>query len=130
MNLGNMFSLADLCTDFRPVWTIFGYIIFAIKVVVPLLLIVTGMISLAKAVMGQDEKEVKKYQGVLVQKLIAAALVYLLITIVSVVVSLVTAEDWKDCVDCAFDPFGNNNCGLTQDGQGGKDPAMRPTGDQ
>ena len=116
MNLVDMFSFMNkLCDDFKPVWTIFGYIIFAIKIVVPLLLIVTGMIALAGAVMQQDEKEIKKYQGVLVQKLIAAAVVYLLITITGVIVSLVAADlDWKTCVDCTFSPFKEgNNCSIT-----------------
>ena len=109
MNLGNMFSLAtsstELCTTLGPVWTIFGYIIFAIKIVVPLLLIVTGMIALAKAVMQQDEKEIKKAQGVLISKLITAVLVYLVITITGVVVGLVSKEDWEGCAKCAFSPF-------------------------
>lgn len=134
MNLGNMFSfMADLCGTLKPVWTIFGYIIFAIKVVVPLLLIVTGMMALAQAVMKQDEKEIKKAQGVLIQKLIAAVLVYLVITITGVVVGLVADNlDWKGCVDCAFHPF-NDGCSITGGDNG--DPSdygnlSKPSGTQ
>ncbi len=118
MNLGNMFSFMEtaegLCGTLAPVWTIFGYIIFAIKVVVPLLLIVTGMIALAQAVMKQDEKDIKKAQGILIQKLIAAVLVYLVITITGVVVGLVMGgnADWKGCAKCAFHPF-DTSCGIT-----------------
>lgn len=115
MNLGNMFSfMANMCETLNPVWTIFGYLIFAIKVVVPLLLIITGMMALAQAVMKQDEKEIKKAQGVLVQKLIAAVLVYLVITITGVVVGLVTEGlDWQKCAHCAFHPFDTGNCSIT-----------------
>jgi len=117
MNLLNMFSFMDnLCTTLKPVWTIFGYIIFAIKVIVPLLLIVTGMLSFAQAVMKQKEDDIKKAQGVLIQKIIAAVLVYLIITITGVVVGLVTPDDfkWKNCVDCAFSPF-KDGCSITGD---------------
>ena len=82
MNLSNMFyfmveNSTDLCHKMRPVWTIFGYIIFAVKIVVPLLLIITGMIALAQAVMSNDEKEIKKAQKVLTNKLILAVLLLL-----------------------------------------------------
>lgn len=135
MNLLDMFSFMEnkLCDNFGPVWTIFGYIIFAIKVVVPLLLIVTGMIALAQAVMKQDEKEIKKAQGVLIQKLIAAVLVYLVITITGVVVGLVAdGLDWKGCVDCTFHPF-NDGCSITGGDNG--DPSdygnlSKPSGTQ
>ena len=40
-------SVGEFCNNFSPVWTIIGYVIFAIKVVVPLLLIISGMITLA-----------------------------------------------------------------------------------
>lgn len=117
MNLGNMLSFmaTDICVTLKPVWTIFGYLIFAVKVIVPLLLIITGMIALAQAVMKQEEKEIKKAQSVLIQKLIAAVLVYLVITITGVVVGLVAdGLDWQECANCAFHPF-NSDCGITGD---------------
>lgn len=108
-------SSAEMCTTLAPVWTIFGYVIFGIKVVVPLLLIIFGMITMAKAVMGKDEKEIKSAQNLLIKRLIAAALVYLVITIVGIVVNLVADETWKNCADCAFHPFTGNGCGIIKE---------------
>lgn len=106
MNL--IFLLDDtpaLCTTLSPVWTIFGYIIWGIKIVVPLLLIITGMITMAHAVMEKDEKAIKSAQNLLVKKVIAAVIVYLVITLTGVIVNLVSGPDFKGCAKCAFSPF-------------------------
>lgn len=95
----------DFCTNLIPVWTVLGYVIFGIKVVVPILLIISGMIDLAQAVMKQDEKDIKKAQSLLVKKLIAGVLVFLVVTIVSIVVGLVSSDEWEDCTKCAISPF-------------------------
>lgn len=111
----NLFYLLDLsfCSgEMTKVWTIFGYIIFGIQVVVPLLLIVYGMMDMAKAVMSEDDKKIKGAQDLLVKRIIAAALTFLVIFIVKLVVGLVGPKNWAGCVDCALNPFGNN-CGFT-----------------
>lgn len=106
-----MYILDFTCGELNVVWTLFGYIIWGIKVVVPLLLIISGMITMAKAVMEKDEKKIKDAQNLLVKKVIAAVIVYLVITITKVVIGLVATDDWKACVECAFSPFGAN-CGF------------------
>lgn len=52
-----MMYILGMCESLKVVWTLFGYVIWAIKVVVPLLLIISGMITMAKAVMEKDEKK-------------------------------------------------------------------------
>ena len=121
MNLSNLFVMADsiTCGDFNMVWTIFGYIIFAIEVVVPILLIISGMITMANAVMQKDEKKIKEAQNLLVKKLIAAVIVFLVIAVTKLVVGLVATGDngetgdakWESCVSCALNPFGDG-CGF------------------
>lgn len=115
----NMFYMlaAPICDKLIPVWTIFGYIIFAIKIIVPLLLVVYGMLDLTKAVMKKDEKDIKGAQNLLVKKLIAAVLVYLVITIVGIVVNLVSSVDWQGCTNCAFHPF-SDECYILKGEQG------------
>lgn len=114
MNLIYLLDTPNLCTDLNVVWTIFGYVIFAVKVVVPLLLIVTGMITMATAVMGKDEKAIKSAQDLLVKKVIAAVIVYLVITLTGIVINLVADNSWQGCVNCAFHPFTGEGCGLTK----------------
>lgn len=93
------------------VWTIIGYIIFGIQVVVPLLLIISGMITMAQAVMKQKEEDIKKAQSLLVKKIIAAVIVFLVVAITKIVVNLVSTGSWEGCVNCALHPF-ENGCGF------------------
>lgn len=109
-----MTSASDFCTTTSVVWTIFGYIIFAIKVVVPILLIVSGMITMARAVMEKKEDDIKKAQNLLVKKLIAAVIVFLIIQITTIVVNLVADESWTKCANCALHPF-SNDCGIKRE---------------
>ena len=92
-----MMYILGMCESLKVVWTLFGYVIWAIKVVVPLLLIISGMITMAKAVMEKKEDDIKKAQNL-----------YLVITVTKVVISLVATGDWETCVECAFNPFSGN----------------------
>ena len=53
------------CNDLAPVLGVVGWVILGIKIAVPIILIVVGMIDLAKAVTQNDEKEVKKAEKIL-----------------------------------------------------------------
>ena len=69
-----------------------------IKVAVPLLLILFGMIDLGKAVISQKEDDIKKQQNVFVKRLIAAALVFFVFAIVQLLVNLVDDGNSWSCV--------------------------------
>ena len=101
----------DVCGGLIPVWTIIGYIILAIQIVVPLLLIISGMITMAKAVMEKKEDEIKKAQNLLVKKIIAAVIAFLVITITKLVIDLVATGNWETCIDCALHPT-HGQCGF------------------
>lgn len=104
MNMFYILDGIDICKDLTMVWTILGYIILAIQIVVPLLLIISGMITMAQAVMKQKDEEIKKAQNLLVKKIIAAVICFLVIAITKVVVGLVATGDWAGCVKCALNP--------------------------
>lgn len=80
-------------------------IIMAIQIVVPILLIIFGMIDFAKAVVGGDEDKIKAGQKIFIKRLIAAIVVFLVVTVVKLLVGLVaqvgaegaTADVWN-CV--------------------------------
>ena len=85
-----------------------------IKIVVPILLIVFGMLDLGKAVMAQKEDEIKKGQQTFVKRLVAAVVVFLVVFIVQIVFNLVSNDEngniWG-CVDCFINySESNSNC--------------------
>ena len=65
--------------------SIIHYIYLGIQVVVPIILVVFGMIELAKAITAQKEDEIKKAQSSFLKKLIVAVIVFLVFSIVKLV---------------------------------------------
>ncbi len=79
-----------------------------IQIVVPIVLVVIGLIDLLKSVSSQKEDDIKKGQQILIKRIIAAVVVFLIFTIVKFVIGL--ASDGNsgiiDCTEC----FINNKC--------------------
>lgn len=80
--------------------TLISTIYTLIKVGVPLLLIIMGMLDLGKAVISQKEDEIKKQQGIFVKRLIAAALVFFVFAIVQLLIGIVAADDKQSISTC------------------------------
>ena len=80
-------------------------IITLIKIAVPIILVIFGMIDLFKGITSQKEDEIKKNQQIFVKRLIAAAIIFFVIAIVQFLISLVSSGDEDkqgiaDCVNC------------------------------
>lgn len=95
---------SEFCMKTRQIWYIFGIIIRVIYILTPILLIVTGSISMAKALTFQDAKKIKDAQGHLIKRVIAAVIIFLIVPLTSMVVDLVAGDSWKLCAKCAFNP--------------------------
>lgn len=61
---------------------IIHYVYLAIKVIVPVVLIIFGMIELGKAIASQKDDEIKKVQSSFIKKLIIAVVIFLTLSIV------------------------------------------------
>lgn len=84
-------------------------IIKVIQILVPVLLIIFGLIDLAKAVMAQKEDEIKKGQQTLIKRAVAAVIVFFVIIIVQILVKFVSGSD--DTVMSCFNCFINGKTG-------------------
>ena len=73
-----------------------------IKIVVPILLIIFGMLDLGKAVIASKEDEIKKGQTTFIKRIIAAVIVFFVIQIVQIVIGFVSSKDptVMNCVNC------------------------------
>lgn len=76
--------------------------ILLIKIAVPILLIVFGMLDLGKAVVASKEDEIKKGQQMFIKRAIAAVIVFFVIQIVQIVVRFVSGNDESisNCFNC------------------------------
>lgn len=112
---------ADFCSSQAVINIMYlvGLVVFGIKVAVPIILIVIGMTKLLSAISHQDDKEVKKAQEALVQKAVAAVVVFLIATIVGLLMGVIGGKDYEACMPCINNAFGktcNPNFSATDSG--------------
>ncbi len=121
MNLVNFLSCtcAGVTIDDKLVGIV-QLIYKAIQIGVPIILIIIGMFDMGKAITQQKEDEIKKAQSLLVKKAIAAALVFLMFSIVSLVLSVVGGNDEGNvsCIKCLLTGEGQTT---TESGTGATD---------
>lgn len=76
-------------------------IIVVIKIAVPVILVIFGMLDLFKGITAGKEDEIKKGQNLFVKRLIAAALVFFVISIVQLLISFVAGDEGiMTCANC------------------------------
>lgn len=80
-----------------------------IKIVVPVILVIMGMIDFAKAVISQKDDEIKKGQKIFIKRLIAAAAVFFVIVITQMLVNFVASDEAKSIIEC-MNCFLNYDC--------------------
>ena len=89
---------------------IVSFVVYLLKIGTPIVLIFFSMIPLVKALASSNEDELKKAQKVLIKKLIAAALVFFVVSIVQFVIMKVADSSETKNISKCFDCFLNNNC--------------------
>lgn len=83
-------------------------VILIIKIAIPIILIILGMLDLLKGVTASKEDEIKKAQNMFFKRLIAAILVFFVVTIVQLLISYLDTnnEGIMSCANC----FINGKC--------------------
>ena len=88
-----------------PIFGVIGWVLLIIKIAAPIILIVMGMIDMTKAVLSKDEKEIKEGQNKLIKRAIAAVVVFLIVTLVTLIFSVIMKQtDYKSCRNCVNHP--------------------------
>ena len=80
------------------------WIYLGIQIIVPILLIIFGMIELAKAITAQKEDEIKKAQAGLLKKAVVAIIVFLVFSLTKFVFNFAGGDNkaWN-CVNCLIE---------------------------
>ena len=93
----NILAAVDICTeDYAPVWNIVGLVVNIIKIGIPIVLILFGMIDLSKAVIANKEDEVKKATKLLGKRFLYAVGVFASVWLVTFVLDLATDTIGKE----------------------------------
>ena len=93
---------------------IVSLVINIIKIGVPIILVVLGMIDMGKAVASQKEDEIKKGQKILLSRCIAAGITFFVVAIVQLLFSIVNGGTEGDSTWNCIDKFVNGVNGVKE----------------
>lgn len=102
----------DSCSSILPFLRIVRQAIMPLfQIGIPILLIVLGSVDLGKAVISSDDKEIKVATGRLGKRIAYAAVIFFMVTIVTIVMGVISKSgdkdingntgDWRGCWDQA-----------------------------
>lgn len=104
-------SLSTFCYDYGPTKALkfIGYLLFVIKIVLPLLIILIGSFDLGKAMMAKDDSAIKESTSILIKRIILGVVIFLLPTLLSIVLSMIKSfedvqDQYKNCLTCLLKP--------------------------
>lgn len=91
--------------EFHPSLPNFTSVLYdLLKIATPVIIIITGMLDMLKAVSAQKEDDIKKAQQKFVRRLLAGAVVFLVFVIVETVINTFVektdAQGAMQCVNC------------------------------
>ena len=86
-------------------------IILIIKIAIPVLLIIFGMLDLGKAVVAAKEDEIKKGQHTFIKRLITAEIVFFVVQVVQIIIRFVSSNDSNisSCFNCFINGYVEDN---------------------
>ena len=117
-----LYDCNEFVTNNDKIVNIIRFVYNAVKIGVPIILVVVGMFDMGKAITQQKEDEIKKAQSLLVKKAIAALIVFLMFAFVQLVVSLVAGDESKTTIGCV-DSILNGKSDGTQPKDCGEKPS-------
>lgn len=85
-------------------------IITVIKIVVPILLIIFGMLDLMKGITASKEDEIAKGRHLFIKRLISGALVFFVFIIVQLIISFAAGEGERTNIMTCAQCFVNGDC--------------------
>lgn len=96
MNLFNLLTESTLCDGVlvpNELFNLVATIIKVIKIAVPILLIIMGMLDFAKSVIAKNEDDVKKYRKSFISRVISAVVVFVIVFVVQLAVNLIASVE-------------------------------------
>lgn len=97
-----------------------------IKVVVPIILIIVGMLDFGRVVLGKPDDQMKKAKKTFMSRIIAAGLIFLVVSIVEMALPIIEAEDpVLHCFSCILED--NESCKYVNASYLDSVPTIKPT---
>lgn len=102
------------CANTANIWQIVGYVLLVLKIVIPILIILYGMIDLGRAVVAAKDDEIKKSTKQLAFRAVAGIAIFFVPTIIGLLVNMLSIfadarDDFQVCRACITSP-NNSEC--------------------
>ena len=109
------------CANTANIWQIVGYVLLVLKIVIPILVILYGMLDLGKAVVAAKDDEIKKATKQLGFRALAAIAIFFVPTIVGLLVNMLSVfsdarDDFQVCKTCITSPNGTDCVQFIEEG--------------
>lgn len=108
-----LFGAVTVCYEVAGVMQLIGTILTVLKIAIPLIIIILGIIDLAKAITSSQPEEIKKSATSLLWRFIGAVLIFFLPNIVMAMFHFlgpweadVDQADYSICYNCIVKPNG------------------------
>lgn len=106
--MSNLFVLGQCKMDLDPMIPSFTTLLInMVKIIVPIILIVFGIVEMFKAATANDEKVMKEAQGKLIKRIIYAVLIFFIVAIVQLVFNVLAKAGSNEskneipaCISC------------------------------
>lgn len=93
----NLFNImADACEGLRPIIAILKIVLNIIQIAIPILLILFGTLDLGKAVISNDEKEIKGAISKLIKRALMALAVFFVVFFVKLIFGWIARANKAD----------------------------------
>lgn len=86
-------------------------VISLVKILIPILLIILGMLDFGKAVVSNDEKTMNESKSKFIKRVIGAVAIFLVVAVTQFIFKVINLNSSNDIISC-IDCFINNNCHL------------------
>ena len=102
----------NFCSDIKDTTRFLGYIIMALKFLIPFMIILVGSFDYAKAITSKDDDTIKKQTVLFGKRILAGLIFFFLPAILEATMTLVSgwssvAAEYNECTTCLFSP---NKC--------------------
>ena len=101
----------SFCLDSSAIWQYIGYFLLVVKIIIPILIIILGMIDFGKAVTSNDDEAISKAGVSVAKRLIVGVAIFFVPSIISLIFSLITSAAPQiavitPCEKCLLKPTG------------------------
>lgn len=109
----------EFCAKTAVIWQIVGWVVLIVKIVIPMLLIILGVVDFSKAAISGKDDETKKSLTSLMWRAVSAVVIFFIPTLVTLVMGLVAnfkdsgaQADFEVCKTCILNP---SSCDTSKD---------------